>query len=419
MSSSKVQDANWGLIVACNISHLLTLGTLYSYSVLYKAFLEDPSLSADRASASSIGSLASTSMLTAGVFAGACVNTLGQRSVALLGAGLLTVGLLGASISTSVAELALCFGVLGGVGSNFSFSSGITLVSRFFSRRRALATGLAVSGSGLGTFAISQCLTAAILALGWRSALQALAGVTFVFLSVCALVYVPPDGGAEGGGGGGRPPPAAPLPLRTLVRHPAWAPFAILHMLYGGILWAVYGHFVTATSDWGLTAEQGARALSLVGLCGAVGRVALGWLADFPGVDKVLLLAACMSLAGLPVLLLGAMGGGGVGTGSIFFAAGVFGLFSGSVVAQVPPLLAEHLGSENLPLALGSQYSVQVPTVLALPPLLGYARAQGGSYAAPFCVLGVVLMMAPLALLPLRWRGRAGRQLAELGEEGG
>jgi hypothetical protein len=71
MPPEAAQDRNWGLVLACHASHLLTLGTLYSYSVLYKAFLGDPTLSVDRASAASVGALASCSMLTAGVFAGA------------------------------------------------------------------------------------------------------------------------------------------------------------------------------------------------------------------------------------------------------------------------------------------------------------------------------------------------------------
>ena len=144
-----------------------------------------------------------------------------------------------------------------------------------------------------------------------------------------------------------------------------------------------------------------------MGLCGAVGRVALGALADRPGANRVLLLAGCMSLAGVPVLLLGATGGGGGGgAGPVFVAAGVFGLLSGSVVAQVPPLLADFLGVENLPLALGSQYTVQVPTVLAIPPLVGWARGVQGSYAAGFSLMGVALIFAPLALLPLARRGK-------------
>ena len=401
------------LILACNLSHLITLGTLYSYSVVYAALLDDPSLRADRASASSVGAFASSSMLAAGVFAGALVNWLGQRSVGLLGAGLMCVGLLLSSLATSIPALTFSFGVLCGVGANFSFSSGITLVPRFFSRRRALATGLAVSGSGLGTFVVSQALTAMVLAHGWRAALRALAAVALAVLSGCALAYAPPEeaaaagssGGGGGGGGGGLSSPP-PLSLWALVRHPAWAPFAVAHMLYGGVMWGVYGHFVTATADWGLSAEEGARALSLVGLCGAVGRILLGGLADRPGVNKVLLLGVCMSAAGLPVLLLGTTGGGGGGgggssVGPVFVAAGLFGLLSGSVVAQVPPLLADHLGAENLPLALGTQYTVQVPTVLAIPPIVGYLRGVQGSYAAGFSGMGAALLLAPLALWPL------------------
>ncbi len=157
-----------------------------------------------------------------------------------------------------------------------------------------------------------------------------------------------------------------------------------------------------ACIDWGLSAEEGAAALSAVGLCGAVGRVGLGFAADRLRVSKVALLAGCMAVAGVPIVGLALAGGGSPGV--VIAACGFFGVFSGSVVAQVPPLLASLMGQENLPLALGSQYSVQVPLVLALPPIVGWLRQEQGNFGLGLALCGAAFILAPRPLLPLRRR---------------
>ena len=392
-----MQDTNWPLVCASCASHILTLGSLYSFSVVYRALLFDPSISNNRASAAAVGSTATCVMLGAGVFTGALVNRLGHRSVAILGAGLLTCGLLLASISPDIPTLVLSYGVLGGWGSNLAFSPGIMLLPRHFTRHRALATGLAVSGSGIGTMLVSQALTAAISAAGWRAALTGLAFACLIVLSGAAMLYLPPPSEAAVATPS---PPLRPLALSAILRHPKFYPFAASLAIYGGTLWALYAHLVTACGDWGLAEEEAATVLSVVGLSGALGRVALGALQDRRGVNKLLLLACSMSLAGVPVLLLAAFAPA-AGAPLIYPAAAAFGLLSGSVVAQVPPLLGELLGMENLPLALGAQYSVQVPLVLGAPPFVGWLRGAQGSYALGLGLVGGGLVGAPLFLLPL------------------
>jgi hypothetical protein len=48
--------------------------------------------------------------------------------------------------------LLFTFGLISGLGLSLVFNSAIIAVTYYFEGRRALATGIAVSGSGIGTF---------------------------------------------------------------------------------------------------------------------------------------------------------------------------------------------------------------------------------------------------------------------------
>ena len=51
------------------------------------------------------------------------------------------------------------------------------MVGFYFNKRRALATGIAVCGSGIGAFVFSPLTETTIRAYGWRGALMILSGV--------------------------------------------------------------------------------------------------------------------------------------------------------------------------------------------------------------------------------------------------
>jgi len=102
-----------------------------------------------------------------------------------------------------------------GVGSSLAYSPTIVTVGQYFSRRRALANGLSVAGSGLGNFAVPPMIRAALDRYGFAGTMLVMAGL---MLNVClagALLRplssyrqrLPPattTGGPDGQGSDGR-----------------------------------------------------------------------------------------------------------------------------------------------------------------------------------------------------------------------
>lgn len=66
----------------------------------------------------------------------------------------------------------------------------IVCVSHYFDKRRALATGIGVSGAGVGTFIFSPLMRFLIETYNWRGAILIQAGIVLNCL-VCGLVYRP------------------------------------------------------------------------------------------------------------------------------------------------------------------------------------------------------------------------------------
>jgi len=196
------------VVLASFVAHFIVLGLGYSCGVVNRALLLDASISGgDRGAAALIPAVSTACMLASGVLNGALVERFGARSVARAGCVLVAGGLLASSFAGSLGLLFVTYGVVG-VGMCFSFAPSLFMVQRHFVRRRAFATGVAVSGSGVGTFVLGPVTQLLIDRAGWRAALQALALLATVTLALVSCAFVPVAAAA---------PPAAPSTAPTLL----------------------------------------------------------------------------------------------------------------------------------------------------------------------------------------------------------
>merc|ERR1719319_730720 len=102
-------------------------------------------------------------------------------------------GLGGVGMATSIATPMTCYSGLGGVGMGFLYIPGVVASQAHFTRRRALAVGIAVCGTGVGTLVLPPVVELMVETWGWRSALQALACLCLAS-TMCGLAMFPaPD----------------------------------------------------------------------------------------------------------------------------------------------------------------------------------------------------------------------------------
>lgn len=89
--------------------------------------------------------------------------------------------------ATSVVYLYIVYGVLGGIGFCFIYMPSVITVGYYFEKWRALATGIALCGSGVGTFIFSPFNTYLLTELGWRATLVVHAGLILSCVLLGAL----------------------------------------------------------------------------------------------------------------------------------------------------------------------------------------------------------------------------------------
>lgn len=187
-------DGGWGWMVALAslVCNFIVDGIGYAFGVLLPEFAEQ--FGESKGKVSLVGSLLFGTYLCSGPFASGLVNKFGCRAVTIAGSVVAAAGFVLGSFATNLDILILTYGVLGGLGFGMMYLPSIVTVGYYFEKKRALATGIAMCGSGLGTFVFSPLNDLLLEQYGWRSLLFIQAGI-ILNGAVCGMLMRPLEAG--------------------------------------------------------------------------------------------------------------------------------------------------------------------------------------------------------------------------------
>ena len=123
-----------------------------------------------------------------------------SRIICILGAIVSCLGFFLSTFAPSVPVLIFFYSIVGGVGFGLMYVPAVCTVGYYFDRRRALATGITVCGSGAGTFILAPLASALLAVYGWKGATIIFAGLCLQ-CAVCGAVMRPLPKRPEGGRG--------------------------------------------------------------------------------------------------------------------------------------------------------------------------------------------------------------------------
>lgn len=165
----------WVVVFASFMCNMIVDGIAYTFGIFLGVFVEF--FGEGKGKTAWVGSLLSGMYLSAGPVVSALTNKFGCRTVCIAGSIIGCTAFILSTFSPNVNVLMLTYGVMGGIGFGLIYLPAVVCVGYYFETKRSLATGIAVCGSGFGTFAFAPLATMLLENFDWRGANLILAGL--------------------------------------------------------------------------------------------------------------------------------------------------------------------------------------------------------------------------------------------------
>jgi MFS transporter, OFA family, oxalate/formate antiporter len=310
VATKEIQTAEPGISrwwrVVGGVSMNLALGTLYAWSV-FVAPLEKQ-FGWKRADTSMVFTIAVVVFALSFVVAGRIQDKFGPLFCSLAGGMLVSLGFFLCSYTTNLAYLYVCFGVIGGLGNGFGYSTPIPVMAKWFPDKRGLAVGLAVGGYGAGSAIFGPLAQLKLIpAYGLPATFQIL-GVVFLVMTVVGafLLKNPPPGYKQIGSTAVASPAAPPsrdFSPREVLATPTFYFMWVAYALGCSAGLMVISQLVPFATSAGLAAASLTTMTLVVGAFGnASGRILSGWMSDRLGRINVLRTMIGISMIVMPLL---------------------------------------------------------------------------------------------------------------------
>lgn len=450
----------WFILLSAFLVFGLTFGVIKAFGVFYveiHGYFETTA-----AGTSWITSIAIAAVHIAAPIASALSARYSTRRVVITGGLICSLGVVLGSFSRNLVDLYLTVGLLNGFGYALTWTPAMTLLGRYFEKRRPVANALASSGECILTFILTPLFQLLIDSFSWRGALLILGGLQ-LNLCVCGMLLRPlkttqditcvSEARAEEEG----------LPLEDLDHvQPSCEEAEELKLSEGDdqqaslqgledesdltrrtkkaelkakirryvdytlitnarfMVYSMFGVFaalgffapglflVPYARSRGIEEYQAAALMSISAVLDLFGRVFFGWVANLRLVETVNQLTVTVILLG-SVLLLCPLAATFLEL-AVFSAA--FGLVYGAAVAIHITVLAEIVGVQRLGSALGFFMLLRSSGGLFGPPIAGFFIDKMSDYGTGFLMAGVALIVSAMFLLLLSQMNRRRRGAA-------
>ena len=389
----------WWRVVG-GMSMNLALGTLYAWSV-FVAPLEKE-FKWTRAETSNVFTIAVVVFALTFVVAGRLQDKYGPFWVSLTGGVLVSLGFFLCAFTHSLNYLYVCFGVIGGLGNGFGYSTPIPVMSKWFPDKRGLAVGLAVGGYGGGSAIFGPLANLKLIpAYGVHTTFMILGGIFLVMTVFGAfLMHNPPVGYKPAGW---TPTPAAKASATTY----EFSPSEVLRTPTFYLMWIAYAlgasaglMVISQLVPFAKSVHIPGAALITMSLVvaaigNASGRILSGWMSDALGRLNVLRLMIAISMVAMPILY---MVGGNVGP--LYVMVFIVYWCYGTQLSVNGSTAADFWGTKNAGINYGMLFTAWGVAGIIGPMIGGRLFVKYNNYQMAFytaAVLAAVALLCELA----------------------
>ena len=401
----------WFVVIAAFAVTFVGFGCAYTFSAFVEPLQQN--FGASRGSVSLVFSVAGFLYFGLGVVSGPLADRFGSRRLAVAGMILTGLGLAAASVARSLPEVYAAYGLGVGLGVGCAYVPAIGAVQRWFVRRRGFASGIAVSGIGVGTLVMPPLASYLIEALGWRAAYLVL-GILAAGIGGGVALLIENDPRDRGLGPDGDPPRSGAQPaqpegssVRDAIRSRRFIGLYASCLICSFGVFVPFVHLVPYARDHGVAPSAAVLLLGVIGIGSTAGRFFLGGFADRMGRQlSLLLMFAGMALALASWVV-------SVTTWSLALFALVYGVFYGGWVAILPAIVMDYFGGRNVSGIIGILYTSVAFGTLIGPSAAGFAFDLSHSYTLPILAsAGANIIAAIIVITMSKMAPAAGQTVA-------
>ena len=385
----------WWRVVGALLMNL-SLGSLYAWSI-FVAPLEKE-FGWNRAQTSWVFTIAVFVFGMSFVIAGRLQDKIGPFPISIVGAVFLSLGLVLASFTTSLAFIYISLGVIMGFGNGFGYATPIPVLSKWFPDRRGLAVGLAVAGYGAGSAILAFIVPPLLKSVGWRGTFLYLGIGYFVATLIGSFLLKNPPVGWK---------PAGWVPASTgkvIATTRDYTPSEMLATRQFPLMWIAYclgataglmtiSQLVPYAKSIGLPATAATLTLLIGAIGNAGGRIFSGFLSDKIGrLQTLRLMIACSAVLMAVVANLSTIA---------FVYVALFAIYYcyGTQLSVFPSTTADFFGTKNLGVNYGWVFTAWGVAGIVGPLIGGYMFKRYHNYTAAFYTAGVLAVVAFLSIL--------------------
>jgi sugar phosphate permease len=273
------------------------------------------------------------------------------------------------------------------------------LISRWFTKNRGKAMGIAYLGIGTGGALVPLIAAKLINDQGWQNALTILA-VLIVLVALPLTFFVknsPKDGIIDKNPDA---PPEPAVPVSSILKNPNFYLLAFGSMCSIGAVGGINQHLKLYLRDLSYTQTEAAGIMSMVLFMSLAGRLLMGWLADLMPRKYVMILIYLIVGASIPLLLLPDF------PGRIYIFAVIFGIGLGGDYMIIPLMAGDLFGVRILGRVMGIILVADGMAESLLPVLVGRLYDNFQNYTLGFIVLICIALLGAVIVSFLPGKGK-------------
>ncbi|KAJ5455502.1 major facilitator superfamily domain-containing protein [Penicillium daleae] len=352
-----------------------------------------------------IGTISASLMTIGAPYTVAWAKYFCPQAVSLVGGVIFGLSLIAASFGTALWHFQVTQGLLLGIGTCLSFVVPVTVAPSWFANHRGLAMGIILSGTGIGGLVWAPALQACVDGIGFRNSLRLTGALSFALISTAsgAMAWEPSTKArieTENSARARRIDSLLRVPLVDfrIAKTKRFFAQALGAMFQSAAYYIPVFFFASYARSLGYSDTAGANFVAISNACNAIGKIAIGYVADRAGRLNALFLTTLLSAVfTIGFWLPSTCGKESADSKGLFIAFTIlYGTFSSAYVSLFPISLVELFGVQNFASVNGVLYMMRgIATMIGTPVGGAFIRGTGNT-SQPQDFFGMSLLVSCL-----------------------